>query len=69
VIVGEGRDTDACFAVHSIYVFFIVFGSTLRTAVVPLLGSVDEAARAVASVAASISQDDAARGFPDRPRR
>jgi peptidoglycan biosynthesis protein MviN/MurJ (putative lipid II flippase) len=42
VIVGEGPDTDAFFAAYSIYLFFVVFGSTLRVAVVPLLGSVDD---------------------------
>jgi peptidoglycan biosynthesis protein MviN/MurJ (putative lipid II flippase) len=42
VIVGEGPDTDAFFAAYSIYLFFVVFGSTLRVAVVPLLGSIDD---------------------------
>jgi peptidoglycan biosynthesis protein MviN/MurJ (putative lipid II flippase) len=42
VIVGEGSDTDAFFAAYSIYLFFVVFGSTLRVAVVPLLGSIDD---------------------------
>jgi peptidoglycan biosynthesis protein MviN/MurJ (putative lipid II flippase) len=44
VIVGEGPDTDAFFAAYSIYLFFVVFGSTLRVAVVPLLGSIDDEA-------------------------
>jgi peptidoglycan biosynthesis protein MviN/MurJ (putative lipid II flippase) len=42
VIVGEGPETDAFFAAYSIYLFFVVFGSTLRVAVVPLLGSFDD---------------------------
>lgn len=44
MIVGDGPDTDAFFAAYSIYLFFVVFGSTLRVAVVPLLGSIDDEA-------------------------
>jgi putative peptidoglycan lipid II flippase len=44
VIVGEGPDTDAFFAAYSIYLFFVIFGTSLRVAVVPLLGSVDNEA-------------------------
>jgi O-antigen/teichoic acid export membrane protein len=44
VIVGEGDDTDGFLAAYSAYLTFILFGSTLRVALVPLLGSTaDEA--------------------------
>jgi O-antigen/teichoic acid export membrane protein len=39
VIVGEGAETDGFLAAYSIYLTFILFGSTLRVALVPLLGS------------------------------
>ena len=39
VIVGEGNDTDGFLAAYSAYLTFILFGSTLRVALVPLLGS------------------------------
>ena len=42
MVVGEGPDTDAFFAAYSIYLFFVVFGATLRVAAVPLLGSVSD---------------------------
>jgi peptidoglycan biosynthesis protein MviN/MurJ (putative lipid II flippase) len=38
-IVGEGADTDSFFAAYSVYLFFTLFGTGLRTALVPLLGS------------------------------
>jgi putative peptidoglycan lipid II flippase len=45
VIVGEGPETDGFLAAYSIYLTFILFGSTLRVALVPLLGSTaDESA-------------------------
>jgi peptidoglycan biosynthesis protein MviN/MurJ (putative lipid II flippase) len=44
VIVGEGSDTDGFLAAYSAYLVFILFGSTLRVALIPLLGSTaDEA--------------------------
>src|SRR5207244_8669573 len=44
VIVGAGNDTDGFLAAYSAYLTFILFGSTLRVALVPLLGSTaDEA--------------------------
>jgi peptidoglycan biosynthesis protein MviN/MurJ (putative lipid II flippase) len=39
VIVGEGSDADGFLAAYSAYLTFILFGSTLRVALVPLLGS------------------------------
>ena len=39
VIVGESADTDGFLAAYSAYLTFILFGSTLRVALVPLLGS------------------------------
>jgi peptidoglycan biosynthesis protein MviN/MurJ (putative lipid II flippase) len=39
VIVGEGDDTDGFLAAYSAYLTFILFGLTLRVALVPLLGS------------------------------
>jgi peptidoglycan biosynthesis protein MviN/MurJ (putative lipid II flippase) len=45
VIIGEGPRTDGFLAAYSAYLTFILFGSTLRVALVPLLGSTsDEAA-------------------------
>jgi peptidoglycan biosynthesis protein MviN/MurJ (putative lipid II flippase) len=38
VIVGQGSDTDGFLAAYSAYLTFILFGSTLRVALVPLLG-------------------------------
>ncbi|HEV2770901.1 MAG TPA: lipid II flippase MurJ [Solirubrobacteraceae bacterium] len=40
LIVGEGPRTDAFFTAYSIFLFFSLFGASLRVAVVPLLGSV-----------------------------
>jgi peptidoglycan biosynthesis protein MviN/MurJ (putative lipid II flippase) len=39
IIVGEGAKTDGFFAAYSIYLFFVLFGSTMRVSLVPLLGS------------------------------
>jgi peptidoglycan biosynthesis protein MviN/MurJ (putative lipid II flippase) len=39
LIVGEGPDTDGFLAAYSAYLTFLLFGSTLRVALVPLLGS------------------------------
>lgn len=45
VIVGEGDEMDGFLAAYSVYLTFILFGSTMRVALVPLLGSTsDEAA-------------------------
>jgi O-antigen/teichoic acid export membrane protein len=45
VIVGEGPDTDGFLAAYSAYLTFLLFGSTLRVALVPLLGpTADEGA-------------------------
>lgn len=45
LVVGVGPDTDAFFAAYSLYLFFALFGSTLRVALVPLMGPVaDEGA-------------------------
>lgn len=51
LVVGEGPETDAFFAVYSLYLFFALFGATLRVALVPLMGSVadEEAWRARAA--------------------
>lgn len=40
LVVGEGPRTDAFFAAYSLYLFFALFGATLRVALVPLMGSV-----------------------------
>jgi peptidoglycan biosynthesis protein MviN/MurJ (putative lipid II flippase) len=42
LIVGESADTDAFFAAYSVYLFFTLFGASLRVALVPLLGSVND---------------------------
>lgn len=42
LIVGSGPDTDAFFAAYSLYLFFALFGATLRVALVPLMGSVTD---------------------------
>lgn len=47
LIVGEGAGTDAFLAAYSLYLVFALFGATLRVALVPLLGSVDDEARFV----------------------
>ncbi|HEV2753879.1 MAG TPA: hypothetical protein VGV36_08615, partial [Solirubrobacteraceae bacterium] len=39
LIVGEGPRTDGFFTAYSVFLFFSLFGSSLRVAVVPLLGS------------------------------
>ena len=39
VFEGEGPETDGFLAAYSAYLLFILFGSTLRIALVPLLGS------------------------------
>jgi peptidoglycan biosynthesis protein MviN/MurJ (putative lipid II flippase) len=39
LIVGEGPETDGFLAAYSAYLTFLLFGSTLRIALVPLLGS------------------------------
>jgi len=45
VIVGEGPQTDGFLAAYSAYLTFLLFGSTLRVALVPLFGATaDEAA-------------------------
>lgn len=45
VIVGEGPETDGFLAAYSAYLTFLLFGSTLRVALVPLFGATaDEAA-------------------------
>jgi peptidoglycan biosynthesis protein MviN/MurJ (putative lipid II flippase) len=38
IIVGEGPETDGFLAAYSVYLTLILFGSTLRIALVPLLG-------------------------------
>ncbi len=38
VIVGEGPEADGFLAAYSVYLVFILFGSTLRVALVPLFG-------------------------------
>ena len=40
LIVGEGPETDGFLAAYSVYLTLILFGSTLRIALVPLLGSI-----------------------------
>jgi peptidoglycan biosynthesis protein MviN/MurJ (putative lipid II flippase) len=42
VIIGEGPETDGFLAAYSAYLTFILFGSTLRVALVPLLGSTSD---------------------------
>jgi peptidoglycan biosynthesis protein MviN/MurJ (putative lipid II flippase) len=51
VIVGEGAETDGFLAAYVIYLAFVLFGSTLRVALVPLLGPTNDAEgfRAVAA--------------------
>lgn len=50
VIVGENAQTDSFLAVYSVYLIFTLFGSTLRVALVPVMGSpADEAALREAS--------------------
>ncbi len=45
VVVGEGAQTDSFLAAYSVYLIFTLFGSTLRIALVPMMGSpADEAA-------------------------
>ena len=39
VIAGEGPKTDGFLAAYSLYLIFLLFGSTLRIGLVPLLGS------------------------------
>ena len=39
LIIGEGPETDGFLAAYSVYLTLILFGSTLRIALVPLLGS------------------------------
>ncbi len=39
LIVGEGPRTDGFFTAYSVFLFFSLFGGSLRVAVVPLLGS------------------------------
>lgn len=38
IIVGEGPETDAFLAAYSVYLVFTLFGSTLRIALVPMMG-------------------------------
>jgi putative peptidoglycan lipid II flippase len=38
VIIGEGDETDGFLAAYAVYLTFVLFGSTLRVALVPLLG-------------------------------
>src|SRR5437867_317440 len=38
-IVGEGDKTDAFLAAYALYVVFAIFGASLRSSIVPLLGS------------------------------
>jgi peptidoglycan biosynthesis protein MviN/MurJ (putative lipid II flippase) len=45
VLVGEGAETDGFLAAYVIYLAFVLFGSTLRVALVPLLGPTTDAAR------------------------
>jgi peptidoglycan biosynthesis protein MviN/MurJ (putative lipid II flippase) len=40
-IVGEGSHTDAFLAAYALYIVFVIFGASLRSSVVPLLGSPD----------------------------
>ena len=42
VIVGEGPESDGFLAAYSVYLVFILFGSTLRIALVPLFGSTQD---------------------------
>jgi peptidoglycan biosynthesis protein MviN/MurJ (putative lipid II flippase) len=42
VIAGEGPATDGFLAAYSAYLTFVLFGSTLRAALVPLLGPTDD---------------------------
>jgi peptidoglycan biosynthesis protein MviN/MurJ (putative lipid II flippase) len=44
IIVGEGPETDGFLAAYSVYLTLILFGSTLRIALVPLLGSTTDEA-------------------------
>jgi peptidoglycan biosynthesis protein MviN/MurJ (putative lipid II flippase) len=42
LIVGEGPETDGFLAAYSAYLTFLLFGSTLRIALVPLLGATSD---------------------------
>lgn len=44
-IAGEGEATDGFFAAFSIYTVFIIFGQTMRVALVPQLGSASDESR------------------------
>ena len=45
LILGAGADTDGFFAAYSAYTAFIVFGTTMRVALVPQLGDASDPAR------------------------
>jgi peptidoglycan biosynthesis protein MviN/MurJ (putative lipid II flippase) len=45
VIIGEGAETDGFLAAYAVYLTFVLFGSTLRVALVPLLGPTTDGAR------------------------
>ena len=54
VIVGEGAETDGFLAAYVIYLAFVLFGSTLRVALVPLLGPTADTALFRATAVASV---------------
>ncbi len=56
LIVGAGPETDGFFAAYSAYTVFIVFGTSMRVALVPQLGATEDPVRFRANAADRISR-------------
>ncbi|MBJ7348889.1 MAG: hypothetical protein JHC87_10010, partial [Thermoleophilaceae bacterium] len=48
VVLGKGPSTDGFLAAYSAYTLFILFGTTLRTALIPQFGPANQPERFVA---------------------